>query len=652
MSTSALYQYKPLNFENSLRLLKLAPATSWKADIHCVLIDITLSTATEYEALSYVWGKDEYPNTLHLPNGYLKITDSLASALKRLRSADSSRTLWVDAVCIDQTNPMEKAQQVAQMAEIYRNAMKVVAWLGEEPQLALDMPAIHALSRKAQEIGLRSPSDNDRDIVRAYVYGNSDRVQWVLGFMSAVENSGFPAVYQSAWFTRMWIVQEALLAKHLKLCCGAESLDWDDFERVMMLIHAVNGAIRLPMSHRDAFVKYAWNLVQVRDTWCHRHRESRGNQSDEAPEVMFYMHQLRRRKCKDDRDRVFALQGLLSEKSQLIIQPDYSKTVVQIYVELARNLLRCGIIGVLYDAGLWKRRFFQLPDLSTEHSDHGSWADYLPTWVPDFRKDTAFVELAETQFGGFFGADPRVPQSLDFPKEPYRLTTQATLVDIITSVPPALFIHREALRTNDVNMFFAVRRFCKDLLRAFDARLTTGRYPNGEDSATAFAHAIVGGYNSDNDEVDRHPLDLWKLYERYCMAEDGEVYLGMLTESNSTMSDRKTVKGVRQDFYSNVSAEGGTAWGYHHRLVSIFRRHWFFMSDGGYAGLAPMNTQPETDVLAFINGANVPFVVRDLGEDSSDYLLIGPCYIHGLMDGHAVKKNKAFASGVGTIQII
>lgn len=172
-----------------------------------------------------------------------------------------------------------------------------------------------------------------------------------------------------------------------------------------------------------------------------------------------------------------------------------------------------------------------------------------------------------------------------FSKRSYRLITQTTLVDIITFVPPTLSIHREALRANDVKIFFAVRRFCKDLLQAFDARFNTDRYPNGEDSATAFAHAIVGGYTPDNDKVDRDPLDLWKLYNKYCMEEDGEVYLAMLKESNSTMANCKSVKGIGQDFYSNVSAEGAAARGYHHHLVSILPCHWFFKSDDGYAGL-------------------------------------------------------------------
>lgn len=102
--------------------------------------------------------------------------------------------------------------------------------------------------------------------------------------------------------------------------------------------------------------------------------------------------------------------------------------------------------------------------------------------------------------------------------------------------------------------------------------------------------------------------------------------------------DRKTVKGVGVEFYRDLSKDGSTAWNYHHHLITILRRHWFFLSDDGYAGLAPLSSQPDTDVLAFIDGANVPFVLRDLGENASDLLLVGSCYMYGLMDAEMVKK--------------
>ena len=293
MALSAQYQYTTLVQASSIRLLELEPAVSLQAEIRGSLIDSALSGSTEYEALSYVWGTDDSPSILHLHGQCLKITDSLASALRGFRLANVSRILWVDAVCIDQTDAIEKAQQVAQMAMIYKNATKVVAWLGEGPHSLFDVQSCQTLSQKAQEIGLQSPSDNNGETVRAWVYGDSERVGWLLSFMSLIKDSGFPAVYESAWFTRMWIIQEALLAERLILYTGTASLEWDDFERVMILIQAVSGATRLPMPHRDAFVKYAWNLVEVRRTWRHRRQVIHKDYSSEAPEIMFYMHQLR-----------------------------------------------------------------------------------------------------------------------------------------------------------------------------------------------------------------------------------------------------------------------------------------------------------------------------------------------------------------------
>ncbi len=649
------YQYEDIGEDGFIRLLNLKPATSADADIHCELIKTDRRLAVEYEALSYVWGKTEFSNTLHLPGGCLMITDNLASALRRLRLSDKSRILWADAVCINQSDDAEKGRQVAQMASIYKDATKVVAWLGEGFGTSLDKDAILSLSQHAQEIGLRSPMDENREIIRKWVYGNSERVDWMMHVSSAAECANFPLVYESAWFTRMWIVQEALLANHLTLYFGVDMLDWVDFERAMILLHTVNAAIRLPIPSRDSFIKHAWNLIEVRDHW---HRSSQGN-PNQALEVAFYMSQLRRRSCKDGRDRVFALQGLLRDEINPIIQPDYSKTVVQVYIELTRSQLGLGNIGVLYEAGLWKRRSFHMPDRRPEHSTHAFWSDYLPTWVPDYRNEAAFMEL-DIKFGSYFGTDLKVPPKLDLSKEPHRLTSQATLVDIISFVEPAMFVHDQAFRANDIAMFFRCCEFFIDLKKVIDSRFGDGQYPTNEDPTTAFAYALVGGGTDeayeknfrlrDTDERP-DPLSLWKLYEKRCLKDDGEIYQAMQREAGLT-ANRRTLRGVGIDFYSELSAESGKAWSYSQHLVSIFRRHWFFMSDDGYIGLAPRTTQSvgRTDVLAFLDGANVPFVLRDVGEDTSDHVLVGPCYIHGLMDGEAVKRNEAFSAG--TVQII
>jgi hypothetical protein len=71
-------------------------------------------------------------------NGYItigqskvRVQENLDRALYRLRRPDLERTLWVDAICIDQENGIERGHQVSQMGRIFQLASTVYVWLGE-----------------------------------------------------------------------------------------------------------------------------------------------------------------------------------------------------------------------------------------------------------------------------------------------------------------------------------------------------------------------------------------------------------------------------------------------------------------------------------------------------------------------------------------
>ncbi|PVH78533.1 hypothetical protein DL98DRAFT_357436, partial [Cadophora sp. DSE1049] len=89
-----------------------------------------LADKPDYEALSYAWGEPVLNHEIEFPEGNLPITQHLYSALQKLRPQHQSRRLWVDAICINQNDKTEKGHQVALMADIYRGASGVVAWLG------------------------------------------------------------------------------------------------------------------------------------------------------------------------------------------------------------------------------------------------------------------------------------------------------------------------------------------------------------------------------------------------------------------------------------------------------------------------------------------------------------------------------------------
>jgi hypothetical protein len=129
-----LYKYSTLLSESSFRILELLPGDQ-DDEIAYNLETSEIGTSRPYEALSYCWGDptDQLDTNCH--SRTLKITQNLHAGLKALRSRTGSRWLWADAICIDQGNTQERSVQVRRMLDIYRNAARVVVWLGPDEGL-------------------------------------------------------------------------------------------------------------------------------------------------------------------------------------------------------------------------------------------------------------------------------------------------------------------------------------------------------------------------------------------------------------------------------------------------------------------------------------------------------------------------------------
>jgi hypothetical protein len=155
------YVYRPLSAGRTTRVLDLQPDGNLHSSLRCTLKEISLDALSEpptdedsrtsssrrkgqishetlqmpdqnrYKALSYVWGAKTGTQPLLCDDKVIFITPNCEKALRHLRHATKLITLWVDAVCINQNDLAERAQQVPIMAEIYRYAQEVVIWLGE-----------------------------------------------------------------------------------------------------------------------------------------------------------------------------------------------------------------------------------------------------------------------------------------------------------------------------------------------------------------------------------------------------------------------------------------------------------------------------------------------------------------------------------------
>ncbi|KAJ4285980.1 hypothetical protein N0V90_013546 [Kalmusia sp. IMI 367209] len=149
-------QYRELDVaKNEIRLVCLLPSLNKASPIKCELFYISLDRpASErfYEALSYTWGGSAAAHTILLNNGQFDVTDNLHAALLELRLEKQPRYLWVDAICINQFDVLERNREVLRMLGIYQNAQQVVVWLGTDiPYTGSAMDHLIHLERKWRE---------------------------------------------------------------------------------------------------------------------------------------------------------------------------------------------------------------------------------------------------------------------------------------------------------------------------------------------------------------------------------------------------------------------------------------------------------------------------------------------------------------------
>jgi hypothetical protein len=183
-----------------------------------------------YEAISYHWGSNTrtpFQIIIHDTNGQesaIKITSTLHTILRRLVLPDKSRTLWADAICINQissSSNKEKGEQIQLMPDIYRIAVCVQVYLGDE---ADNVPAaLELLSSIADyseflddsihpngEIGL------DLAVQSGFVLPPTKDKRW----------PALRAFFRRPWFRRVWIIQEFVYATDVSVVCGDVEIDW------------------------------------------------------------------------------------------------------------------------------------------------------------------------------------------------------------------------------------------------------------------------------------------------------------------------------------------------------------------------------------------------------------------------------------------
>ncbi|ETS85945.1 hypothetical protein PFICI_03970 [Pestalotiopsis fici W106-1] len=196
------YVYQALALPHNVRLLRLSPNAEDSAPLYGHLIECDIKDfygqPDSFEALSYVWGAPESYYSISLDGFDLPITTNLYVALKNLRHRHRDRLLWVDAMCINQTDDREKERQIGLMYQIYACASCVVVWLGEnEDGSEYVFEDLRTIKQKMLA--------NDKE--------DKPSAQRLVKF------------FQRAWFRRVWVLQEVGAARQIQIRCGRSLMD-------------------------------------------------------------------------------------------------------------------------------------------------------------------------------------------------------------------------------------------------------------------------------------------------------------------------------------------------------------------------------------------------------------------------------------------
>ena len=363
------YAYAPLSVANGIRLLTILPG-AFGDRIEITLLQEVLDDSTPaYEALSYVWGETVDLEPILCDGMRMEVTANLAEALRYLRVQNAAMPLWVDAVCINQHDQAEKAQQVTRMGDIYSRATNVIAWLGPEDEWT---PLASTFTRYWANYETPCPIPIgslicDKDDVR--------RMQ---------------AVLNRVWFTRCWTYQEMALARDVELRTGIFSLSIREVTRALWLLQlhlephlfpGVTERLSLLIDDRVTQVNLFFASIFTLN-WCldlandhcvaHRTRFS------------YLLMQNVTQDATNERDKVYSLLGFANEQIGNLLKPDYSLTVDQVYIQTAKAILTS------------EKDLAFLAAVDRRHQDKRN----LPTWVPCWSAPRRRLPLSNLNING------------------------------------------------------------------------------------------------------------------------------------------------------------------------------------------------------------------------------------------------------------
>ncbi|KAI1384133.1 heterokaryon incompatibility protein-domain-containing protein [Hypoxylon trugodes] len=719
------YEDYGLPTTTSIRLLIILPIDNIDDEgrehfpIKCSMHTVDLKESPEYNALSYTWGcplglqenaEDERDHKAWSRKDYkiecdgqtVSISANLFTLLLALRlklnsedqehfkNGPQTRSIWIDALCINQDDTEEKSKQVAMMSNIYRQATSTIAWLGGEDELTRDaLEFIRLLGRKyrgmyyAQERTFARVFFNfetlmDVDLFASHMLG--------LPLLTPRRWAALRAFFSRSWFERTWIVQEVCLAQDVIVMCGLELLSYHSLLPILQVNsgrsnYSVDDSAetisQFPGRHDPLWrnlnrqTDRDWTnfqkglglavrtyLTSLRITFAKSNVTSREEGFPKLIDNISFFDEFR---ATDERDRVYSLLGISAEtqgKLPVELVPDYKADASTVFIRASKFVIKSSnslsLLSLVPDPGI------EIPP----SKDH-------PTWVPYFSLPLTCGQLDSLTNPRFAAASSLSPIHIDFPEgnrlevrgfcfgsiESRGCLKQGWLLSDLLSV--VLQLPAFPLVDKDINDEMRQQGRFEVLWRTLVSDSVDSESPakseHGDTVRKIFRAGMKQLQAETRDIVIEQNDDLKKREQLEKFSTEYKALQQILGDASGIVtqdfppefqqflesirlndSPKETIKLVHDAALEKSSADlGRPLQSTDDEIRETHRGRSLFRTNTGYLGHGPRFSTNGDEVWVLASGS-VPFVLRNVNENQ--FQLVGECYVHGIMHGEAVRE--------------
>ncbi|PMD24672.1 HET-domain-containing protein [Hyaloscypha hepaticicola] len=575
------YEYLPIQ-AHQIRLITLRGGRS-QAPLRCQLKALDFAKGRRnhnYSALSYSWGieKAVHPILIEEDNSLvqqLHVRPNLYRALRRLRAGPSvDIQLWVDALCINQSDNEEKTHQLPKMLMIYHSGANTVIWLGESNP---------------------GEADSERGIQFVEDIISIGKLKFHLESRTAMHDwLAFAELLTRDWFSRRWIIQEVAASRLATIRFGGIEIKWCDFvEALEIFLRSYGDIQKFCMGDQevyeqlDTFRSKSSPAKALVETTVNVFRHWEGTELQSRWPLERLVLKLNRFLVTDPRDTIYAVLGLANDNvlelgvaslgaNKKMMVGNYSKKPLEVYIDFFQYaVLKSRSLDILV-------RRWASP--VTSRCEVGAEATTLPSWI-------GIVDASRIE-GSFIGEPGRSPYKACSDTVAQCPFDSRDLCDgIITADGVILGAVKETsgliVSLDDVwnfESFYKVKNPIDDKKKVpgyLWRTLVGDRTPDGENSPRWYQRACLYWLTHASEE-----LELVAAYKK---------------RVKEVVVDRKL-------FTYETAAESKPR------------------------GIGPIDMKPG-DLVCILFGCSVPVILGEYDPISKTYKLIGECYVHAKMEG-------------------